>query len=324
MKCMSTMKIFNTLLFGVILLSGTVSQRASADAVPPAELYSAVQENQDVKLGIEIPEERGQFDRPREIVRIQGDVETTVVSDIVLAEETPASTVPKCGRYDYEPIEVAEFCNTYPTYCHECDGNDATTCIGESCDSCGEKTTTFSPVNVNVMDTFCEAFPAYAVDCDGDGENECCLVCENYLYYDFRDRCVPPGETSYELHDDSQWDEYSMSTVSTFTVTDSGDACLEQGSTDEPVDTESETSMSSDEPPPDTDTVWVSDDSDSARSTDEKDSADEPDSEDNPMFTDSETEGQNAHPKASGGGGCTTAGPLSRRSLLSIVQIILP
>ena len=327
-KSMFTTKKCNAFLCGLMLMCVTLSQQASADAIPPAALYTAVQENQDVKLSIQIPEAGGEFDRPREIVRIQGDAETTVLSNIVLTDETPTARLPECGRYYYENIEVAEFCNTYPAYCHECDGNDETTCIGKSCDSCGEKTTVFSPVDVDVMDTFCEAFPNYAVDCDGDGESECCLVCAYSLYYDFWDRCVPPGETGYELHDDSQWDEYSMSTVSTFTVTDSGDACLEQGSTDEPdssdepIDTESETSMSSDEP--DSDTALDFDDSDSARSTDEKDSADEPDSEDNPMSTDSETDGQNAQPKVSGGGGCTVAGLIARPSLLSVFKLILP
>ena len=47
---------------------------------------------------------------------------------------------------------------------------------------------------------YCNTHPGECVDCDGDLDPECYGVCEEVLYFQFMDLCVPPGLTTYNLY----------------------------------------------------------------------------------------------------------------------------
>ena len=224
---------------GALLL--IVPRLAGADAAPPVLFHSIAQEGQDVKIVLEQPEYDWNAQGERDLVRVEDDVETKLYS-FILDDETPTGEGKTCGSYIYEMVETGPFCESHADYCHECDDDESTVCIGESCEDCTEFVDYFTPLYANI-DIAGDEFPEYKVDCDEDGTAECCLTCDSYNLYEFWDRCVPEGDYIYKVtYDASSYTE--IEDYEELTVTESGESC-DDPSTDEPEDTEDTESSAS-------------------------------------------------------------------------------
>jgi hypothetical protein len=175
-----------------------------ADVAPPAFLHSLTQEAQDVKIRVAIEGEPW-GDEVVDIVRTQGDVPTTVLSDVILSTGNADEVSGVCGDYIYYEAEMPyeiytdEFCDQYPDVCLTCPDAEDSVCLGTDCDNCNQVEYLFYYDEAPFENDFCEEYPAYSKDCDRDGSAECCLVCDPAYYYDFWDYCVPPGLYRYYL-----------------------------------------------------------------------------------------------------------------------------
>ena len=83
-------------LFCALSPLNLVSLSASADEIPPATIFSLVQEKQDVKIVVE-QQKDAIGSSPRNIIRSQHDGDIPVVTDVILADEVPAKERSLCG-----------------------------------------------------------------------------------------------------------------------------------------------------------------------------------------------------------------------------------
>ena len=266
---MITSYIKPALLIAAFALPLTTSGLAGADAAPPVMFHSISQEGQDVKIVLEQPEDDWHANGTRTLSRVVDDTETELYN-FVLDDETPFEEGKTCGSFLYEYIETAEFCATYPESCHECDDDESTVCVGESCDVCTELEGYLTPLDVGDYD-FCDLFPDYYVDCDGDGTAECCLTCADYYLYEFWDRCVPAGDAAYQVTYIYSAGYTEIEDYEELTIAESGESC-DAPSTDEPTDTEDTE---------DSDDVLSTDDPTDTEDTENAVSSDEPEDSEN-------------------------------------------
>ena len=207
------MTIPKACVFMCILLTLTTSKIDSVDAngAMPLRIWSLTQDGHDVKITVEEPS-----GPPHTITltRQQWRRNATVVSGVRIFDGEGASDEKVVCEPNFA-FDWSEFCDLHPDHCWKCGEEESGRCIGTSCNDCAELTEFSSPTDV---DDFCTTFPEYTVDCDDDGEAECCGECNIHYYYDFRDTCVPAGETEYVLTDNFEpsgfEDNISLATIS--------------------------------------------------------------------------------------------------------------
>jgi hypothetical protein len=108
-------------IWGFCLCLSTILQTriATADGIPPPMLYEAVQEQQNVKVTVRQQADWIDVYTNIAMLRIQGDEEMIIVSDIHLPEKEPTEEVNTCGHWLYAPVDMdgsAECCLDCTTY----------------------------------------------------------------------------------------------------------------------------------------------------------------------------------------------------------------
>lgn len=168
-----------------------------ADMIPPVQIQSLFQEEQDVRIRITVPNPaRLTAGNVNSIVRTAASEEHVVAEAVSLTEEDAEAVMPACKPYSFsETIDTDVFCAEFPEECLSCLNSTEDVCIGLDCDTCEPVGDYFFPGGSSYYRQH------HKLDCDSDGETECMGTCDSHSY-DFWDYCVPPGTVEYKLFSD--------------------------------------------------------------------------------------------------------------------------